>query len=69
MQRENGESRIFALWAARPPECRCVVDVMLLEQWIMKNEPALLEGQNEDPYKYLMKLLWDQIIDKADNGN
>lgn len=61
---QQREQRIRELWRARPQDKRCVIDVMLFEEYLHACEPKLLEGV-EEKYKFLMKILWDEIIDTS----
>ncbi|MBA3773054.1 MAG: hypothetical protein H0X13_11355 [Ramlibacter sp.] len=65
MDRESQRfERIRELWRQRPPDKRCVIDIMHFEELLLATQPELLDGVDAK-YKFLMKVLWEDIIDHS----
>ena len=53
------ESRLLALWLARPSNGRTAVDAIEFYGWVKQNHPSLLDGFKVDPMQRLRSLLQD----------
>lgn len=62
--RRRKDARIRELWLSRPAEKRCVIDVLIFEEVLQATQPDLLAGI-DDCYKFLMQLLWEEIVDNS----